>query len=95
MNKDNDIQDILDLLDLCQLNLMEENVSQTIPQFEQDHALEAIDLKRKQLSNKIAEKGLSFSEEQIKKHRETFTTKEGKYPPEMKDLFPEEEEIKE
>lgn len=90
MNKDNDIQDILDL---CQLNLMEENVSQTIPQFEQAHALEAIDLKRKHLSNKIAKNGLSFSEEQIKKHLKEFTTDAGKYPPEQDDLFMIEEEL--
>ena len=92
MSEENDIQDILDL---CQLNLMEENVSQTIPKFEQDHALKAIELKRKQLANKIAKNGLSFSEEQIKKHRKEFTTDAGKYPPEQEDLFMVEGELKE
>ncbi len=72
--------------------MSEENVSQTIPKFEQDHALKAIELKRKQLANKIAEKGLSFSEEQIEKHRKEFTTDAGKYPPEQDDLFMIEEE---
>ena len=92
MNKDNDIQDILDL---CQLNLLEENVSQTIPRFERNHALEAIDLKRKHLSDKIAKNGLSFSEEQIEKHRKEFTTEDGRYPPQQDDLFMIEEELKE
>ncbi len=84
MSEENDIQDILDL---CKLNLMKE--------FEQDHALEAIELKRKQLANKIAKNGLSFSEEQIKKHRKEFTTDAGKYPPEQEDLFMVEGELKE
>ncbi len=86
MNEENQ-----DLLDLCRLNLMEKNVEKT-DYNDTETTLKAIAWKKRNLTQKLSNQGLSFSEEQIKKHREIFTTKEGKYPPEMIDLFPVEEE---
>ncbi len=75
-----------DLLDLCRLNLLEEKIKQT-DWNETETTLKAIDWKKKSLTNKLSNQGLSFSEEQIKKHREEFTTDDGRYPPEEDDLF--------
>ena len=91
MNKDNDIQDILDL---CRLNLMEKNVSQT-DYNDTETTLKAIAWKKRNLAQKLSNQGLSFSEEQIKKHRKEFTTEDGRYPPQQDDLFMIEEELKE
>ena len=89
MSEENDIQDILDL---CRLNLLEEKVKQT-DWNETEITLKAIDWKKKSLTNKLSNQGLSFSEEQIKKHRKEFTTGDGRYPPEQEDLFMIEPEV--
>ena len=70
-----------DLLDLCRLNQMEEKLEETMEQtnsvaaFEKENTLKAIAWKKRDLSRVLSEQGLSFSEEQIKKHRDQFTTK--------------------
>ncbi len=75
-----------DLLDLCRLNLMEENVEK-VESIDKEETLKAIAWKKKRLSEKLSNQGLSFSKEQIKKHRKQFTTSDDRYPPELEDLF--------
>ncbi len=61
-----------DLLDLCRLNLMEKNVEKT-DYNDTETTLKAIAWKKRNLTQKLSNQGLSFSEEQIKKHKALLT----------------------